>query len=207
MFETLINFSLKIQAGLKNEIEILRKINHPNLIKLNSVYKTTNSYCLVFELFSGGNLKKFVQKNGVLSETQAAFILRSILEGLAYLHSVNIMHRDIKPENILFRNPNLTDKNQIVLADFGLATSNDVPEYLYFRCGTPGYVAPEILNASCPLDRYDVKCDMFSLGVTLFYVLTGFLPYPRKRELIQENMECKFEFENPGFKKLSDSGW
>ena len=193
---------------MQNEIKLLRSVDHKNLIKLDSVFETKNSYYLIFELFSGGNLREYVKEKGVFTESQASFVLKNILEGVKYLHNKNIMHRDIKPDNILFRTSNIfSDNNQIVLADFGLATSNDVPQYLYPKCGTPGFVAPEIYAVTHFTDHYGLNCDLYSIGVTLYFMLTGNFPYPGKADLINENQNNLIDFNKSSiFKTLSKQG-
>ena len=101
---------------------------------------------------------------------QGFTILKGLLEGLNYLHERNIMHRDIKPENILLQNK---DKRDPVLVDFGLATYVNQENKLFIRCGTPGYVAPEIANLKEKDVAYDEKCDIFSFGVIMHMVLLG----------------------------------
>jgi serine/threonine protein kinase len=96
-------------------------------------------------------------------------MMKGILSGLREMHSKRIMHRDIKPENILFREKNAySDENNICIADFGLATTQNVQKYLFFRCGTPGYIAPEVLNITDPYEKYSEKCDVFSAGAIMF---------------------------------------
>ena len=114
------------------------------------------------ELFQGGNLKEHIKKDGILSEKKAAKLLQNVLKGLKSMHSLNIMHRDIKPENILFRSKSFSNNTdtQVVLADFGLATFNNVERYIFPKCGTPGFVAPEIANIITPTCNYDLKCDL-----------------------------------------------
>lgn len=159
------------------------------------------------ELFCGGNLKDYVSSVGVLSEKKASTMLRNILNGIKYLNSKNIMHRDIKPENILFRTETISDDTQVVLADFGLATFNTPEPYIYPRCGTPGFVAPEIAEITDLNAHYGLNCDMFSFGVTLYFCLTGRLPYPGKSDLIKENKECNFDFGKAAlYKALSPEG-
>ena len=194
-----------MKASLQNEIDVLRFIDHPNLIKLDSVYENENSFFMIFELFEGGNLRDYIEERGIMTEMQASLLIKLILEGVKYLHSKNIMHRDIKPENILFRSSNIFDKNQIVLADFGLATFNHVPKYVHGNCGTPGFIAPEIFFFSHENDHYGLKCDLFSVGVTLFYILTGEMPFPGKRHLQTENRKCLFDFSK--MSKLSKTGF
>ena len=147
------------------------------------------------ELFYGGNLKVNIKNSGILPENTASKILKNVLNGIKCMHSQNIMHRDIKPENILFRSKIVSDETQVVLADFGLATFNNVDSYIFPKCGTPGFVAPEIATINKSTEHYDLKCDLYSVGVTLYYVLTGSLPYPGKHELIKENKECIWDFQ------------
>ena len=91
--------------------------------------------------------------------------------GLSYMHSFDLMHRDLKPENILFLSKE--DLNTLKIADFGLAQSLDEHPYIYPKCGTPGFVAPEILGATGDDARYGIECDIFSAGVVLYILLTG----------------------------------
>lgn len=199
---------MNFKGSLQNEIAILRKINQKNLIQLDSVHESSNSYYLIFELFMGGNLTEYVKNQGLFTEIHAAFVIRKILEGVKYLHNLNIMHRDIKPDNILFRSKDIYEKDQIVLADFGLATSNDVIEYLHPKCGTPGFAAPEVFNVKNASDHYSLKCDLFSVGVTLYFMLTGNLPYCYQHDLLKENKDCLFNFNiSKKFAKLSDQGF
>ena len=114
-----------------------------------------------------------------IPENKIVNLISQIADAAYYLETLQISHRDIKPENILFRN---SKENGIGLADFGLATSNDVEKYIFPRCGTPGYVAPEVTELLDNNGHYDLKCDLYSFGVTLLYVLTGQLPFPTKKE-------------------------
>lgn len=145
----------------------MQQLAHPNIIKLYEVFETPNSVYMIQELVDGGELMQQITERGIFTEQDAISTIKTIIEVVAYIHSQNIMHRDLKPENILTKK----DKNNIDIrvVDFGLATSNDVEEYLFRRCGTPGYAAPEILNGEVK-EKYSLVCDMFSIGI-IFYML------------------------------------
>ncbi len=148
----------------------MRQIDHPNLIKMQEVFETDNSLYIIMNYYEGENLLELLKQKGKLDPDQGFTILKGLLEGLNYLHERNIMHRDIKPENILLQNK---DKRDPVLVDFGLATYVNQENKLFIRCGTPGYVAPEIANLKEKDVAYDEKCDIFSFGVIMHMVLLG----------------------------------
>lgn len=143
--------------------------NHPNILKLFEVYETSSNIFMCLELISGGNLQEMINHDGFLPTNKVRIIMKGIFEGLNYIHSMNLMHRDIKPANILFRRDPV-EETDVVIADFGLATRCDVQKYLFYRCGTPGFAAPEIIENHDPNKKYDSVCDVFSAG-TIFYKL------------------------------------
>ena len=121
------------------------------------------------ELLKGGNLGDYITNNNNFKVFDTIILMKSILKPLKYLHSLQIIHRDLKPENILFRKNEISEEN-VCIADFGLATSTTVDEFLYKKCGTPGFVAPEILRMKKEELKYGEISDMFSVGV-LFHIL------------------------------------
>ena len=139
----------------------MRNLNHPNIIKLYEVYEGQYHIYLVLELLKGGELFDRIIKKGHYSEKDAATIISKLLSALEFMHNRGIMHRDIKPENLILKDENEYD---IKLADFGLAEYQDKKDLLFKRCGTPGYVAPEILDDK----PYDTKVDIFSAGAILY---------------------------------------
>ena len=153
-----------------NEIDIMRAVQHENVIQLYDVYETEKSIYLVLELIQGKSLQDMLKKSNFreeYNETKIFNMIRMILEALGYLSSKNIMHRDLKPDNILVDN-----KDKIKIVDFGLATFINVDDYIFKKCGTPGYIAPEVFKydpKSSPT-FYDDKCDVFSAGCILFYM-------------------------------------
>jgi len=141
----------------------MRKLNHENIIKLHEVYESENHIYLVLELLSGGELFERIIQKGQYTEKDSCILMKNLLSALAYMHSKGIMHRDIKPENLILKESD-NDWN-VKIADFGLATHvNPSHDYLFKRCGTPGYVAPEVLADA----KYDQKVDVFSAGVILY---------------------------------------
>jgi len=164
-------------AGLQNEekqavqqeIRLLLNINHPNIVKLHEVYVTKKRVHLVMELLEGGEMFDRIVNEGFFSEELAAFSIVQILDALIYLHEFNICHRDIKPENLFYSTRRKTSK--LVIGDFGLAMQWKEP--MKHMCGTPEYVAPEILSNT----PYDQKVDCWSLGIVLYVLLCGYPPY------------------------------
>ncbi|CAG9319145.1 unnamed protein product [Blepharisma stoltei] len=152
-----------------DEIQIMRSLNHPNIVKLHRVYESETHVYLVLDYLEGGNLLRRLKSKGFYSEELARKITLKLLEVLEYLHSKNIVHRDIKLENIL-----LVSKSsdiEIKIIDFGLACESNGS--LTMRCGSPGYLAPEILK----LQPYNEKVDIYSTGIVLYTLLSGIHPF------------------------------
>jgi serine/threonine protein kinase len=107
--------------------------------------------------------------------------MKCIIKALAYMDSKKIMHRDLKPDNMIMKTHDNLENCHLKLVDFGLSTVCDVPEYLFKRCGTPGFVAPEVINAPSKTNiHYTPKCDVFSAGVIFFILLSGRSPFDGK---------------------------
>lgn len=155
---------------VENEVRILRKLTHPNIIKLVDEQDTRPMLYLVVELVKGGDLFDAITVAQKFSEQQAALMITHLTSALAYLHNLNIVHRDVKPENLLV-DMHADEIKILKLADFGLACEVNMP--LYTVCGTPTYVAPEILAES----GYGLKIDVWAAGVILYILLCGFPPF------------------------------
>ncbi|RKP34724.1 myosin light chain kinase [Dimargaris cristalligena] len=157
---------------LKSEIEILRQIHHPNIVSLAEIHQTDEYIYLVMGLALGGELYEQLFVQGHYTERDARRIVHQILKGVAYLHSRDIVHRDLKPENLLLKDN--SPQADIMITDFGLSTilphENAV---LLTACGTPGYVAPEVLVQT----GYGREVDLWSLGVIAFCLLCGYTPF------------------------------
>ena len=149
----------------------MRKLEHENIIKLHEVHEDEAHVYLVLELLHGGELFERIVKKGIYTEKDASILMQKLLSALDSMHTRNIMHRDLKPENLILKD--MKNNHDVKIADFGLATAVTQGDYLFRRCGTPGYVAPEVLAD----ERYDQKVDIFSAGVIL-YILYTFLSPP-----------------------------
>ena len=133
------------KVGLQNEIDILMNVDHPNIVKLYEVFEDAHSYSLVMELMTGGELFDTIMDKETFTEREAAEIIRPIIDAIQYCHSLNIIHRDIKPENLLFSTKD-PQTRVLKVTDFGLARFISSETLATTTCGTPGYVAPEILE-------------------------------------------------------------
>lgn len=160
------------KESLINELTIMRQLSpswHPNILRLEGVYESENSIYVVLELLAGGQLfHKIQQTNGFFTPVQIKEFMYGLLGGLQEMHSKRIMHRDLKPENIMLRDSTSLSP---VIVDFGLATDVDIEKYLFFRCGTPGYVAPEIIELN-ESKHIEPECDIFSAGIIFHILLT-----------------------------------
>ena len=143
-------------------------MKHKNVLELREVFESTKYVHLVLTYLEAGELFFRINKNGLYKESDAVPIMRNFLSALAYLHENLIVHRDLKPENLIFASKK--DNSDIRIADFGLATRLCSPdEKSYLRCGSPGYVSPELLRD----EGYNCASDIFSAGVIFYVMLTG----------------------------------
>ncbi|CAD8067478.1 unnamed protein product [Paramecium primaurelia] len=168
---------------LNKEVQITRLFSNPNICQLYEVFECKVHLTLIMDLLAGSELV-YSLKLGGLSEIQSILIIKPLFQALSLLHKQGIFHRDIKPQNIMLHQSGKLETACII--DFGLADFwNDKNEYLFSQCGTPGYVAPEILLGH----SYDFKVDVYSLGLVLYLILTGKEPFQSKtmEGLIEEN--------------------
>lgn len=209
---------------LNRELEILVNLNHPNIVGfydtfLEPVSLTSLTTFLVLEKINGGELFNRIVKKGKLKQNETNEISRQLLDGLQYLHSIDIVHRDLKPENILLSiTPTQLGQShvepwdegelsvQVKIADFGLAKFVGKFQFTTTLCGTPAYVAPEVL-ANSENRKYNKSVDMWSVGVLLYVCLCGFPPFSEELgppSMRQQILEAKFAFYSPYWDDIDD---
>ncbi|XP_029109728.1 serine/threonine-protein kinase BRSK1-like isoform X6 [Scleropages formosus] len=172
--------SESVLMKVEREIAILKLIEHPHVLKLYDVYENNRHLYLVLEHVSGGELFDYLVKKGRLTPKEARKFFRQIISALDFCHSHAICHRDLKPENLL-----LDEKNNIRIADFGMASLQVGDRLLETSCGSPHYACPEVIRG----EKYDGRrADVWSCGVILFALLVGALPFDHDnlRQLLEK---------------------
>ena len=157
---------------VKREIQVLKKLRHPNIVHLYNVIDTKDKIYLITEYIKGIELFDYIVKKKKLSEKESCIFFQQIISGIEYLHKIKYVHRDIKPENILINEEN----NELKIVDFGLSNSCNNPNknLLSSACGSPSYAAPEMLNG----EKYKAPpVDVWSCGIVLYAMLCGYLPF------------------------------
>ncbi|XP_056299332.1 serine/threonine-protein kinase DCLK2-like [Pseudoliparis swirei] len=185
---------------IENEVAVLRRVRHPSIIQLLEVDETSSQLFLVMELVKGGDLFDAITASTKYSERDSSAMVFNLGGAVKYLHQRSIVHRDIKPENLLVcEYPDGT--KSLKLGDFGLATVVDGP--LFTVCGTPTYVAPEIIGET----GYGLKVDIWAAGVITYILLCGFPPFRSENnvqeELFDQILRGKLEFPSPDWDAIS----
>ncbi|CAG9332074.1 unnamed protein product [Blepharisma stoltei] len=193
-----LNSESRINA-LKNEIEILSLLDHKNVVKLHKVYESENHVHLVLDYLEGGDLLQRILYKGPFDEKKASKLAYKLLSLLEYFSEMNVVHRDIKLDNILLVS---SDKDtDFKLADFNLACVSE--GNLTARCGSPGYVAPEILRKI----PYGNKVDVFSVGIVLYMILSGHTPFSGRnsKQTLMKNKQCVINFNDQRWRSKTKS--
>ena len=197
----------------RNEINILSKMDHPNIIRLYEIFEDDRYISLIMELCEGGDLfqkiNELAEKDKSFSEKEAVKIFKQLMSAVSYCHSQGICHRDLKPQNIVFLNKN--PDSPIKIIDFGLSKifgeikpimkGNKVEKnILSLRVGTAYYMAPEVLQGN-----YDNKCDIWSCGVILYILLCGYPPFDgeTEKDIYKAILSKKYEFPEEEWSSVS----
>ncbi|XP_018418273.1 PREDICTED: calcium/calmodulin-dependent protein kinase type 1G [Nanorana parkeri] len=186
--------------SLENEIAVLKKIKHDNIVTLEDVYESSSHFYLVMQLVSGGELFDRILERGLYTEKDASHVIRQVLSAVRYLHDNGVVHRDLKPENLLYLTAD--ENSKIMITDFGLSKMEETG-IMSTACGTPGYVAPEVL-AQKP---YSKAVDCWSIGVITYILLCGYPPFYEETEskLFEKIKDGSYEFESPFWDDISKS--
>ncbi|PWA20000.1 hypothetical protein CCH79_00016047 [Gambusia affinis] len=210
------------ESSIENEIAVLRRIKHENIVALEDIYESPDHLYLIMQLgswcsativvythtyhlsrlrVSGGELFDRIVEKGFYTEKDASTLIRQVLDAVNYLHKMGIVHRDLKPENLLYFNPQ--DESKIMISDFGLSKMEGSGDVMSTACGTPGYVAPEVL-AQKP---YSKAVDCWSIGVIAYILLCGYPPFYDENDskLFEQILKADYEFDAPYWDDISDS--
>ena len=187
-------------AALQDEIAVLQEWLHPNIIRLYEVFDEKLYYYLVTEIMLGGELFDRIVQKSYYNEKEARDTCVILFQALQFCHDHQVAHRDLKPENLLLQSTN--NDSFLKIADFGFAKKCVQPNSLTTQCGTPGYVAPEILEGT----PYGTQADMWSLGVIVYILLGGYPPFieQNQRELFRKIRRAQYQFHDEYWGQVSD---
>ena len=210
----ILKSKVKDLPKFRNEINILSKVDHPNIIRLFEIFEDNRYISLIMELCEGGNLfekiNELAEKDKSFSEKEAVKIFKQLMSAVNYCHSQGICHRDLKPENIIFLNKN--PDSPIKIIDFGLSKifgelkpimkGNKIEKNIMsLRVGTAYYMAPEVLQGN-----YDNKCDIWSCGVILYIMLCGYPPFDgdSENDILKTVLKKKYSFPEEEWSSVSE---
>ncbi|XP_067425583.1 death-associated protein kinase 2-like isoform X1 [Emydura macquarii macquarii] len=186
---------------VEREVSILQQLEHPNILRLHDLFASKAEMVLVLELIRGGELFDFIAEKEMLTEAEAIEFLQQILQGVAYMHSRNVAHFDLKPENIMLLEKDVPNP-KIKIIDFGLAQKLEDGVTFKSLCGTPQYIAPEVINYE-PLNS---ATDMWSIGVITYILLSGMSPFQGETdaETLSNVVAGSYEFEEKYFSETTE---
>ncbi|XP_053666207.1 ovarian-specific serine/threonine-protein kinase Lok-like [Anopheles marshallii] len=165
------------RSSFNNEANIMNSLSHPCVLQMYEFFNEPNSFCMLLEYMEGSDLLTRILDNGCLQENVAQFFFYQLCHAIDYLHDQDIIHRDLKPDNILLKDSSVY--TLLKVSDFGSSKFLDDNMYMHTICGTPEYIAPEMLE-QVSRKGYTNKIDIWSLGVILYTMLSGLLPFGRR---------------------------
>ena len=189
------------EENLMNEVDILRKLDHPNIVKITDFYSLNTEYNIITEYCQEGELFDEIKAQSPFSEAMAAWYLRQILSAICYCHNMNIIHRDLKPENILIVKRQKNGYHPIKIIDFGTAKVFQKEKAEHVLIGSAYYIAPEVLSRN-----YTELCDLWSCGVIMYILLTGRPPFngSNEEEIMKKIKEGIYDLKKYPWGVISD---
>ena len=196
------NCSAEDDKEILNEINILRSMDHPGVLKIFEFYSNKESYSIVTELCPGGELFQQIIDKGPFNEKYSAYIMYQLFSAVNYCHKMHIIHRDLKPENILIVNKDKDGYPTIKVCDFGTSKIFEKGAVQRKLVGSSYYIAPEVLKKS-----YNEKCDVWSCGVIMYILLSARPPFGGQddNDIMERVATGIYDLESPPFDKLSSS--
>jgi calcium/calmodulin-dependent protein kinase I len=183
-------------AAIYDEVTVMRQLHHPACVQLFDTFEDPKKFYMVLELLEGEELFVRIEELEKFSEADAAEVTRTLLVAVQYLHSIGIVHRDLKPENLIYSSKQADA--ELKVTDFGLAGNITNGATMTTSCGTPGYVAPEILREV----PYGKEVDIWSIGVILYILLCGYPPFYHQEPTVLFEL-----IKNGDFRFEDDFGW
>ena len=199
----LIKKSISNYEGLMREVNLMIKLDHPNIIKLYEYYEDEKNIYLIMGLCTGGELFDKIIKNTEngkpFTEKQVAHIFKQMMSAVNYCHKNGIVHRDLKPENLLYFDQ--SEDSPIKVIDFGMSQRFDHEKFMTEKVGTAYYVSPEVIQG-----KYDEKCDIWSAGVILYILICGYPCFNGEddKEIINAILRGKVQFYSPEWDNISE---
>lgn len=199
--KTIQKKQVKDQLRTKQEIDIMKCMDHPNIVKLFATFEDNRNIYLVMELCTGGELFDKIIEAGHFTEVKAAILMKQIVRAIFYMHENSFCHRDLKPENFLFTTKEDIEKNTLKIIDFGLSCKFTAGQALTTKAGTPYYVAPQVLAG-----KYDQASDLWSVGVIMYVMLCGYPPFfgETDAEVLSKVRLGNFSFNAADWKNISE---
>lgn len=187
------------ENSLRQEVAIMKSLDHENIVQFIDFFEEEKFFYVVLEFLEGGELFDRIVKKNFYNEKEARDVVLTVLNGMKYCHDKGIAHRDMKPENLLLTSKD--DDSSVKIADFGFAIRGAQKSALTTQCGTPGYVAPEILQNQ----PYDKAVDMWSIGVITYILLGGYPPFhdDNQKALFKKIKKGEFEFHEEYWENVS----
>jgi len=170
--KTVSKTHIKSMERLRREIDMMRAMDHPNVVKLYETFEDKRAIHLVLELCAGGHLLDSIIELGCFAESQAAMCMQQIVRAVYYMHEKCVCHRDLKPDNLMFASAAPIEQNVLKVIDFGVSSHFQQGKMLHTKCGSPFYSSPQVLAGT-----YDQSADLWSVGVIMYVLLCGYPPF------------------------------